>query len=67
MNATDLMTIHSTNHFKVFRMRVNGVTYYFVGRNEENAGYIFAFVVKKVAIAHCNRMERELQNNTLIM
>ena len=61
------MTVYSTEHFKVFRMRINGVTYYFVGKNEENSGYIFAFVVKKVAIAHCNRMERELKNNTLIM
>lgn len=61
------MVIYSTEHFKVFRMRINGITYYFVGKNEPNGGYIFAFVVEKVAIAHCNRMERELQNNTLIM
>lgn len=61
------MAIYSTEHFKVFRMRINGVTYYFVGKNKPNGGYMFAYAIKKVAISCCDKLEKALLNGELII
>ena len=61
------MTIFVSEFFKVFKLNVNGMIYYFVARNVENSGYIFAYTDKMSAIEQCKRLQLGVEDGTLIL
>ena len=61
------MTIYETNLFKVFRMKVNGVFYFFVGKNIEMSGYLFVYPDRQSAIKCADDLTAEANNGALII
>ena len=61
------MTIYETNLFKVFRLKVNGKFYFFVGQNVEMSGYLFVYQNRHEAIKCADDLTTEVNNGTLII
>lgn len=61
------MNVFETTNFKVLEMLVNGVTYYFVGKNKECGGYMFSYTTLNDAIHACKQLQNAYEIGTLIM
>lgn len=62
------MNVFETTDFKVFEPHViNGVTYYFVGRNKVGSGYMMSYTTKNDAIQACKTLQNAYNVGTLIM
>lgn len=61
------MTIYTNEFFKVFKMKINGMTYYFVARNVENSGFMFTYTDRMPAIEQCKILQYSVENGTLIL
>lgn len=60
------MNVYETTNFKVFKMKVNGKNYYFVG-SKEKGGYLFVWQKQEFAVENCIELEKQLTEGTLII
>lgn len=61
------MTIFANEFFKVFKMKINGMIYYFVARNVEKSGFMFTYTDRMSAIEQCKILQYSVENGTLIL
>ena len=61
------MNVFETTNFKVFEMLINGITYFFVGKNIKCGGYMFSYTTLNDAVFACKQLQNAYEIGTLIM
>ena len=61
------MNVFETTNFKVLEMLINGVTYFFVGKNISGGGYMFSYTTLNDAVFVCKQLQNAYEIGTLIM